>query len=202
MTTRLHECCKSGDVEEAHKLIKAGSHDIDVEDMHGRTPLAAACYFGHREMVKYLVVNGACMHTAASGVTPVHRAVCRNKGEIVKMLVAGGCSLNAKTGEGETPLQWAHKFDRKEIAAFLEDITAHSEHLDGIRKELGLTDIRDNFLPPEVKQPEESDDDWTAEEQQAANSTHTRRYSDHLGAHNTHHEPVEAASWWNDDDAE
>lgn len=65
--------------------------------------------------------------------------------DIVKLLVAGGCSLKALTSEKETPLDWAKKFGRKEIQAFLEDIDAHHEHLTDLRKELGITEIIDNF---------------------------------------------------------
>ena len=96
-------------------------------------------------MVKYLVVNGACLHSGNTGVTPIHRAICRNRMDIVKLLVAGGCNLKAKTAEQETPLDWAKKFGRKDIQAFLEDIDAHHEHLTDLRKELGITEIVDNF---------------------------------------------------------
>ena len=30
---QLHECCKAGDVSAAHKIIEAGTHDINVVDM-------------------------------------------------------------------------------------------------------------------------------------------------------------------------
>ena len=49
---------------------------------------------------------------------PIHRAICRNRMDIVKLLVAGGCNLKAKTAEQETPLDWAKKFGRKDIQAF------------------------------------------------------------------------------------
>ena len=79
------------------------------------------------------------------GVTPIHRAICRNRIDIVKLLVAGGCNLKAKTHDRETPLDWAKKFGRKDIVDFLEDIEAHHEHLTDLRKELGINEIIDNF---------------------------------------------------------
>ena len=42
-------------------------------------------------------------------------------------------------------MDWAKKFGRKEILAFLEDIEAHHEHLQDLREELGITEIHDNF---------------------------------------------------------
>merc|ERR1740117_295213 len=97
-------------------------------------------------MVKFLVMNGACLHSGNTGVTPIHRAICRGRMEIVKLLVAGGCDLHAKTNENETPMDWAKKFGRTDALEFLKDIEAHRDHLDTLKVELGLTDIHDNFL--------------------------------------------------------
>ena len=96
-------------------------------------------------MVKYLVVRMERVYIPETLEWPIHRMICRNRMDIVKLLVAGGCNFEAKTAEQETPLDWAKKFGRKDIQAFLEDIDAHHEHLTDLRKELGITEIVDNF---------------------------------------------------------
>lgn len=52
----------SGDVECLKSLSHQGG-DFNLPDYDGRTPLHLACSEGHLETVKYLLCNGASVHT-------------------------------------------------------------------------------------------------------------------------------------------
>ena len=51
------------------------------------------------------------------GVTPLYHAVIYDHKETVELLIAKGADVNARTGNGFTPLHWGS--DNKEIAELL-----------------------------------------------------------------------------------
>lgn len=58
--TPLYMACLKGDIEVVKVLIKGGA-DPNLPSKEGRTPLYIAVFIGwtHREIARYLVVNGA-----------------------------------------------------------------------------------------------------------------------------------------------
>ncbi|XP_050514130.1 ankyrin-3-like [Diabrotica virgifera virgifera] len=71
-----------------------------------RTPLMYAVTASHTEIVEYLGQYNADVNTAdVSGNTALHFACLKNLEDIINILIRKGSNLDAKRGDGETPLQ-------------------------------------------------------------------------------------------------
>jgi ankyrin repeat protein len=79
--TILHDIAQKGDIQKAELLIKHGADINPVEEEYQSTPLGMAARWGHAEMVKYLLAQGADINKAgASWATPL--AWAKKKGHI------------------------------------------------------------------------------------------------------------------------
>ena len=71
---------------------------------HGANPNVAT---------KYGAETGAFMRDCRTkGETPLHRAAAFGEVETIRMLIAAGAVIDAKDGNGETPLSWASWYGR------------------------------------------------------------------------------------------
>ena len=81
-----------------------------IEEIYknGWTPLHESAYKGYKEVVVFLVAQGADVNAQdKSRETPLHWAVFRGHKEVVEFLVKKGANVNAQDKEGFTPLHWA-----------------------------------------------------------------------------------------------
>ena len=74
---------------------------------------------GNIEAVKQHLAAGTDVNAIKDGVTPLMYASAKAQKEIVELLIAEGADVNAKTGDGETPLGLAIRFKHPEIADLL-----------------------------------------------------------------------------------
>ncbi|KAI9774707.1 MAG: hypothetical protein M1839_001668 [Geoglossum umbratile] len=72
------------------------------------TNLMVGSYFGHIEVVRLLVENGAEVNAGdEGGRTALHWAVRNGREAVVKLLVEKGAEVNAKDRDGRAALHWA-----------------------------------------------------------------------------------------------
>lgn len=89
--TILHDMAQKGNIQKAELLIKHGADINAVEEEYQSTPLGMAARWGHKEMVAYLLAQGADMYKAgALWATPLAWAKKKGHLEIEKMLVSNG----------------------------------------------------------------------------------------------------------------
>jgi ankyrin repeat protein len=83
------------------------------------TPLHHAVRFGHKEVVVWLIENGADVNASAyNGFTPLHLT---ERKDIAEILIKAGAKLNQKDSWGKTPLQNAAQNRQQEVVdAILE----------------------------------------------------------------------------------
>jgi len=85
------------------ELVNAYSND-------GFQPLGLAAYFGHKEMVDYLIKAGAAVNSRSKNnleVTPLQSAVAGGHLDVVHLLLEAGANPNVQDRNGYTPLHVA-----------------------------------------------------------------------------------------------
>jgi len=131
----LLDAAWDGNIEAVKQHLDAGA-DLNAKDGGGETPLHAAVFKGHKEIVfgstplhdaafsdlkevtELLIANGADVNAKAEeGWTPLHDAARGGHKEIAELLIAKGADLNAKDNDGETPVDYAIR--KEELADLL-----------------------------------------------------------------------------------
>ncbi|XP_068736521.1 oxysterol-binding protein-related protein 1-like [Montipora capricornis] len=124
---RLLQSSRRGDLDSVLNLLqlkspKNGSRSIDVnckgksKANQGWTPLHLAAYFGHKEIVKALLENGADVNARnGMGDTPLHRAAFTGRAEVVTILIQYHADVTIINGEGRKPSQVTNSSEVKQL---------------------------------------------------------------------------------------
>lgn len=118
----LFEACAVGKFDTATLLIFQNPNTINQFSDDGFTPLGLACYFGHEELAKFLVLKGADVNLASKNgfnVFPIHSAVAANNINITKMLLDNGAYPNVCQKAGLAPLHTAAQLGNIELIILL-----------------------------------------------------------------------------------
>lgn len=105
----MHELAREGDVLSAEVVFEKGG-EIDLPDDEGRRPLHEAAFFGHADMVRFLVSEGAVLDAPLHpfGYTALWFAVTQGHYEVVEYLLEKGAGVNvADALNGQTLLHAA-----------------------------------------------------------------------------------------------
>lgn len=118
----LFEACAVGKFDAATLLIFQNPESINQFSDDGFTPLGLACYFGHEDLARFLVLKGADVNLASKNgfnVFPIHSAVAANNINISKMLLDAGAYPNVCQKAGLAPLHTAAQLGNIELIILL-----------------------------------------------------------------------------------
>ena len=120
---QLIDACDKGDLERAVFWIKSGA-DVNYCDDLGAYPLFYACQRKHRNVIKYLLENGADINAVNllgnKNLTALHVACEVEDLESVKLLLDNGADIEAGNILNETPLSTSSAFNKDtKIVEFL-----------------------------------------------------------------------------------
>jgi len=118
----LFEACAVGKFDSATLIIFQNPQQINEFSEDGFTPLGLACYFGHEELAKFLVLKGADVNLASKNgfnVFPIHSAVAANNINITRMLLNAGAYPNVGQKAGLAPLHTAAQLGNIELIILL-----------------------------------------------------------------------------------
>ena len=90
----MHDLAREGDLLSAEVVFDVGG-TIDEPNDEGRRPLHEAAFFGHLDMVQFLLESGASVDTpiAPFGHTALYLAALQSHYDIVQHLLKSGASL-------------------------------------------------------------------------------------------------------------
>lgn len=118
----LFEACAVGKFDAATLLVFQNPGSVNEFSEDGFTPLGLACYFGHEELARFLVLKGADVNLASKNgfnVFPIHSAVAANNIIITKMLLDAGAYPNVCQKAGLAPLHTAAQLGNIELIILL-----------------------------------------------------------------------------------
>ncbi|CAN5500115.1 hypothetical protein BH09BAC6_BH09BAC6_32670 [soil metagenome] len=118
----LFEAAAAGKFNVVAHLVYTYPDAINFYAEDGFTPLGLACYFGHYEIARYLVLKGADVNMPSNNgfhVYPIHSAAAGNYTDIARMLIENNAGVNVKQQAGATPLHSAAQNGNIELLILL-----------------------------------------------------------------------------------
>ena len=106
----LYEACTVGTLEQVRSLIEKNASEVNSFSPDGFPPIALAAYFGHPEIVGFLIQAGADVNAQARNamkVAAIHAAVSARDSRSVEILLRNGADPNLEQQQGFTPMQAA-----------------------------------------------------------------------------------------------
>ena len=116
----------------AKVLWEAKGIQIDVRNHAGETPLMMAALKAEADAAAALLAHGAAVQK--DGWTPLHYAATGGSAAIVKLLLAKGALLEARSPNGSTPLMMAARYGNEEAVDAL--LAASADR--GAKNDLGM----------------------------------------------------------------
>lgn len=119
--TALMAAAKRGHFDVMTLLLAKGACTSPTETSTGRTALMLACLSGNSQSVQLLQLAGADVNVRdAHRTTPLMMAAIRGDIEMVRTLVYAGAEIGNRDENGFSALDWAKKWRRNAVVAFLQ----------------------------------------------------------------------------------
>jgi ankyrin repeat protein len=118
----IFDACAIGKFDDVTLLIFKDPQLVNSFSIDGFTPLGLACYFGHEDIARFLVLKGAEVNVPTNNgynVFPIHSAVAANNFNITKMLLDAGAYPNVCQKSGVAPLHSAAQLGNIELIILL-----------------------------------------------------------------------------------
>jgi ankyrin repeat protein len=130
---QFFECLEKGDLTKVETLVKKYPELLQKKDKDGYPPLQSAIYFGHTQMVKILIENGADLAgTNNKNSTALHMAVELGKVDAVQLLIENNAPLDAQDNKGSTPLHVAVFGKKLDLIKMLVEAKANINATDNV----------------------------------------------------------------------
>jgi len=118
----IFDACAVGKFDDVTLLVFKDPRSVNEYSADGFTPLGLACYFGHEEIARFLVLKGAEVNLPSKNgfnVFPIHSAVANDNYGIAKVLLDAGAYPNVCQKSGVAPLHSAAQLGNIEMIILL-----------------------------------------------------------------------------------
>jgi uncharacterized protein len=123
------EACVAGQTSVVERALAKDSSLLESHNSDGWTPLHLASFFGHPELVEFLLNAGAHVDSRSTNAmrnTPLHAGAAGGQTKVVQLLLKRGADANARQEGGWTALHAAALSGNREM---LEALLAHGADL-------------------------------------------------------------------------
>lgn len=118
----VFEAAAAGKLARVEVLLDEDPTVVNAYANDGFQPLGLASFFGHVQIVDFLLRRGAAVNSAsknAQQVMPLHSAVAGQNLDIAPRLLESGADVNARQAHGYTPLHGAAQNGQLEMVELL-----------------------------------------------------------------------------------
>lgn len=99
----MDHACEQADLKTVESLLSSG-YNVNEDALH-EPPLVLASYYGHSELLEYLIQKGADVNARGDEeYTALHLASEAGDTQMVKILLDAGAKINTRSNNGITPL--------------------------------------------------------------------------------------------------
>ena len=126
----LYEAVVVGNLDMVRQHLVIEPYRINSFSVDGFTPLGLASYFGHEEIVEFMIKMGAEINQPSNnnfGICPIHCACSIGNKHIVKLLLDNGADVNLPQKSGGTALHAAAREGDLELVKMLVKAGADAE---------------------------------------------------------------------------
>lgn len=121
----IFDACRQGDLVTVEKLYTIDSNTVNIEDETGYTPLILACYYGHADIVSFLVGKVKSLNDKTSYGSPLMAATVKGYENIVDILLNNGVNPNITDENGVTAAHYAVLYKNYNIIEKLVEANAN-----------------------------------------------------------------------------
>lgn len=107
---------KNGDIDKVKTIVESSQEKLTTMKINGRQPIIYAADFGQKEVIEYLISEGADVNSVDKhGITPLLAAIWEGHTKCVEVILAKGGSKDGKAPDGSTYLESATKDEIKAL---------------------------------------------------------------------------------------
>ena len=111
---------RNGNLEQVVGIYSSNPRLLNAKDERGSTPLILATYYGHAQISRFLLENGADVEAKdGSGNTALLGVSFKGHTEMVKELITQGADVNSQNATGATSLIYAVSANKEEVVKVL-----------------------------------------------------------------------------------
>ncbi|SHH43395.1 ankyrin repeat domain-containing protein [Winogradskyella jejuensis] len=120
----IFDACRQGDLDTVIKIYTIDENSINIQEETGYTPLVLACYYGHENIVEFLVDKVKSLNDKTSYGSPLMAATVKGYDNIVDILLANKVDPNITDEQGVTAAHYAVLFKNYDIVEKLVNANA------------------------------------------------------------------------------
>ncbi|GGI57920.1 ankyrin repeat domain-containing protein [Winogradskyella haliclonae] len=120
----IFDACRQGNIDTVIKLYNIDDNVVNIQEETGYTPLVLACYYGHEDIVSFLVDKVKNLNDKTSYGSPLMAATVKGYENIVDVLLKNKVNPNITDEQGVTAAHYAVLFKNYVIVEKLVNANA------------------------------------------------------------------------------
>lgn len=120
----IFDACRQGNLNIVERLYNLDENSINIEEENGYSPLVLACYYGHSDIVEFLVDKVKSVNDKTSYGSPLMAATVKGYDDIVDILLANNVNPDVTDDKGVTAAHYAVLFRNYSIVEKLVKVDA------------------------------------------------------------------------------